>query len=364
MEPEPLQQIDRTYVRRKGGRLSYFAGCDYFRLASHPLIHEAIAEGLQKYGGNVAASRLTTGNHLLYTRVEAALRQFFAAPAALVVSNGYATNMIAAQALAGEFTHAFLDARAHVSLRDAARFLGCPVVEFPHRDATGLAAALKTAGRKARPILLTDGMFSHDGQIAPLARYLEILPKNGLVLLDDAHAAGVVGKRGRGTVEAAAAARDRIIQTVTLSKAFGVYGGAILCATAWRERIVARSRMFAGSTPPPLPLMRAALCALRLLGPASDFRPRLWDHALRIDTRLRRAGYELPDGLSPILAVVPRNARRAGAIRAALLAHRIFPSFIKYPGGPASGYFRFVISSEHTPAQLDDLSAALEQCHG
>jgi 8-amino-7-oxononanoate synthase len=364
MEPEPLQQIDRTYVHRAGRKLSYFAGCDYFRLASHPKVQQAIIAGLRKFGGNVAASRLTTGNHSLYSEVEAALRQFFGVPAALVVSNGYATNLIVAQALAGEFTHALIDARAHVSLRDAGRFLGCRVTEFAHRDPKSLARALPSGSGRSRIVLLTDGMFAHDGEIAPLAQYLKMLPKNSLVLLDDAHGAGVLGRRGRGTVELANVARERIVQTITLSKAFGVYGGAILCSRELREKMIARSPMFAGSTPPPLPFMHAALQSLRLLRGPCVLRRRLNTNVARLKHRLRQTGYVIPATPSPIIAVVPRDLQESQAIRKGLLARNIFPSFIQYPGGPEQGYYRFALSSEHSRQQMDDLAAALEDCRG
>src|SRR5690606_9263144 len=117
--PEPLQQIDRTYVRAGKRRLSYFAGCDYFRLASHPKVLRALNEGVKKNGLNVAASRMTTGNHELYGKLEKALAQFFGSESALIVSNGYVTNLIVAQALAGEFSHVVMDEKAHPSLLDA-----------------------------------------------------------------------------------------------------------------------------------------------------------------------------------------------------------------------------------------------------
>jgi hypothetical protein len=120
---EPLQQIDRTYVQWRGKKLTYFGGCDYFRLASHPEIIRAVQEGLQQFGLNVAASRFTTGNHELYGRLERKLCRFFRTESATLLSNGYATNIVAAQALAGEFSHALIDSRAHQSLRDCTQFL-------------------------------------------------------------------------------------------------------------------------------------------------------------------------------------------------------------------------------------------------
>src|SRR5580700_9081941 len=105
----PLQQVDRTYVLHQGRKLSYFAGCDYFRLASHPRVLKAAADGLRQYGLNVAASRRTTGNHQLYETLESDLAAFFGAETATLASNGYAPNLMVAQALAGQFSHAFID---------------------------------------------------------------------------------------------------------------------------------------------------------------------------------------------------------------------------------------------------------------
>src|SRR5690242_20367241 len=133
-EPEPLQQIDRTYVRFRGRKLSYFSGCDYFRLSSHPKVLSALKSGLKNHGLNVAASRLTSGNHVLYAELEKALTGFFGAETAVVVSTGYVTNLVAAQALAGNFSHGLIDEATHPSLTDAARFLDCPLLRFKHRD--------------------------------------------------------------------------------------------------------------------------------------------------------------------------------------------------------------------------------------
>ncbi len=240
-EPEPLQQVNRTCVRFRNRTLAYFSGCDYFRLASHPEVIAAFQTGVRKYGLNVAASRLTTGNHQLYAELEEQLTAFFKAETATLVSTGYLTNLVVAQALAGNFSHALIDEKAHPSLLDAARFLDCPVLQFRHRDAKEVARAVSRCGPGAKLILLTDGMFSHDGSTAPLAEYLKVLPSDALLLVDDAHGAGVLGKTGKGSIEHAGVGRRRMIQTMTLSKAFGTYGGAILGTTALRQRILEHS---------------------------------------------------------------------------------------------------------------------------
>jgi len=358
-EPEPLQQVSRTYVLYRQRKLSYFSGCDYFRLASHPRVVAALQSGVKKYGMNVAASRMTTGNHVLYRELEAELADFFAAEAALLVTSGYASNLVAAQALAGHFSHALIDAAAHSSLSDAARFLDCPVLQFKSCDADALAGTVRRCGPGSKLLVLTDGMFASDGSAAPLAEYLEVLPKDALILVDDAHGAGVLGRNGRGAPEHAGVSRRRIIQTVTLSKSFGAYGGAILGTARLRQRILARSRMFVGGTPLPLPLANAALTGVRILKSDPSFRQRLLRNAAYVKSSLREAGLPLAETPGPIVPLMPRRLSEAGGLSRALLAAGILRPFIKYPGGPPNGYFRFVISSEHTWPQLDALLSVL-----
>jgi 7-keto-8-aminopelargonate synthetase-like enzyme len=356
---EPLQQIDRTYVLHRGRKLSFFGGCDYFRLASHPEILRAVREGLDRFGVNVAASRKTTGNHPLYEQLETRLAKFFAVEAAVLVSSGYAANLAAAQALSGDFTHALIDERAHGSLFDAAKFLECPLRPFQHRDAISAAKPAHAAGRHARILLLTDGLFSHSGEVAPLDQYLQLLPRTTTLLVDDAHGAGTLGQLGRGTAELLSVPTRRLIQTVTLSKAFGAYGGAILGSRQLREKIIARSRLFTGNTPLPLPLAAAALAALDLLRREASFRPRLADNTGRVKAALVKAGFPSNGGPGPIFPLIPRDTREAARLKSKLLAAGIHPPLIRYPGAPAQGYFRFVISSEHTRRQLDGLATVL-----
>jgi len=356
---DELRQVDRTYVMWRNRRLSYFAGCDYFRLASHPAVLQAVKVGLDRDGLNVAASRLTTGNHPLFTRLETALARFFGAPAALLTGNGYAANLIVVQALRDDFSHIFMDERSHLRLRDATRFFAGPVLEFKHRDAPDLARQLRRLRGTPRPLILTDGLFSREGELAPLAEYLKILPAPGMILLDDAHAAGMIGATGQGTVEYAGVPRRRIIQTVTLSKAFGCYGGAILCSARWRRNIMSASPMFAGATPVPLPLANGALKAMELLRGDPGLRCRLSRNVNYVKTALRARGLSVPHTPAPIVSIVPHGPAEVAKMRQRLLARGVFPSFIRYPGGPRGGYFRFVISSEHSQEQLDALLGGL-----
>jgi 7-keto-8-aminopelargonate synthetase-like enzyme len=356
----PLQQVERTcviYGRRR--KLAYFGGCDYFRLSTHPRVISAVSEGLVKYGLNVAASRFTTGNHRLYEVLEAKLAQFFEVEQALVTSSGYAANLVAAQALAGEFTHLLMDERAHASLVDATCFLQSPVLKFAHCEPAKLAGALQDLGHDARPLVVTDGLFAQDGALAPLPEYLGILPAGGSILVDDAHGAGVLGQKGRGTVEHLNAQSDRLFLTATLSKAFGTYGGVILGARDFIQKALRRSRLFPGNTPLPLPLVAAALAALDVLQTDQAMRARLRHNTACVKAALRSAGFPVVDNPSPIVSLVPQDAPGATQLSKRLLARGIYPCLIRYPGGPPQGSFRFALSSEHTPAQLEGLIEAL-----
>ena len=314
---------------------------------------------MAQFGLNVAASRLTTGNHHLYVQLENRLASFFGVEQAVLVPTGYVGNLVAIQGLGSGVTHAILDERSHPSLVDAARDLGCPAIPFKHLDASDLARALKRLGPACHPMLLTDGIFSRDGAIAPLADYLRYLPARSLLILDDAHGAGVLGEHGRGTVEHLGLARGNVVQTITLSKAFGTYGGAILTSRDRARRIVARSGIFAGSTPLPLPLAGAALAAIELAKAEPSRRRRLLKNAATVKDALRAQGVGIPDNPSPIISIIPSTRAGTERLKRRLEARDIFPSLIRYPGGPAGAYFRFAISSEHTSTQLALLIDAL-----
>lgn len=343
--PEPLQQIDRTWVIWRGQTLAYFAGCDYFRLATHTKVVAAAQDAIAKFGLNVAASRFTTGNHALYNQLENALAEFFAVECALIVSNGYLTNLAVIQGLRDRFSHILLDERAHMSLADAAAAAHVEVILFSHRNATDVSRKLP---KYAKALLMTDGVFAHDGAVAPLREYQEALHRDAWILVDDSHGAGVLGEHGRGTPEHLGLARDRVIQTTTLSKAFGCYGGAIIATKEICDAISSKSAILTGATPFPLSHAAASIAAIDVLK----------DSGLRSALRanLQRVGSETH---VPIHAHFPADENAKRQLIRELLARGIFPTNIRYQNGPPEGYFRFAISSEHSRAQLDALADAL-----
>jgi len=360
---KPLRQVGRVHVEQDGRKLLYFGGCDYHRMASHPKVLEAVRRALKSAGLNVAASRKTTGNHPIYAELEEALAEFFQAPAALLTSNGYATNTLAAQALAHAAPRLLIDARAHASLKDATLHAGTPATPFAHRDPADLRRQAETAPGSGPLFAMTDGLFAHDGAIAPLPGHLAALPKGARLWIDDAHAAGILGPSGRGALEHFGIPRAAHLQTITLSKAFGVYGGAILCQKAFRDDIIARSGQFTGNTPLPPPLAAGALESVRLLlRDRADYLARLRQNIRHLHTLLGHPPAP-SDPLTPIYSLIPATPRQAAQLKRRLLAAHIFPPHIRYPGGPQQGYFRFAISSHHTKAQVALLAEALMESH-
>jgi 7-keto-8-aminopelargonate synthetase-like enzyme len=227
-------------------------------------------------------------------------------------------NLAVAEALAGQFDTAYIDEKAHPSLQTAVRRIGCKVIEFPHLN--------PGRPRSSGAIIVTEGMFGANGSVAPVKDYVNT---GARVWIDDAH--------GAGTREPESLP-PHVIQTVTFSKAFGVYGGAILCSPALAKKLTS-TRIFSGQTPLPLPLVNACLEAMDLLKPRSPLRKRLQENVNYMGAS------------TPVIQITHASP----SFKRKLLENKIFPTWIRYPGGPSKGYFRFAISSEHTKAQLDNL---------
>lgn len=359
-EPEALQQVDRTYVIHRGRRLIYFAGCDYHRLASDPRVVKAAQATLRRCGLNVAASRITTGNHKIYEELERKLASFFNRQAATLVSSGYVAPLAAAQALAGEVEHALIDERAHGCLFDALKFLDCGWSTFRHRDTADLRRAVRAHKSRANLLLLSDGMFSHNGSVPPLTEYLRVLPTKSRLLIDESHSAGVLGWSGRGVIDLFGVDPRRVIQTVTLSKAFGAYGGVVLGTRELREQIFSKARIFVGNTPLPLPLAGASLASLRAFTPRLSRRLEAYNE--QVKSALRSEGLPVTHTPGPIIAFPPQPEEENRRISRTLIRAGIYPSLIRYLGSQKQGYYRFVLSSQHTPDQLDRLVEALISC--
>lgn len=256
------------------------ASNDYLGLSRHPQVIEAGVEALRIWGAGSTGSRLVTGNTELHEELERELATFMGAQSALVFSSGYTANLGAVVALSGPGTLIVSDARTHASLIDACRLSRARVVVTPYRDTQAVAAALAQRPEE-RALVLTDAVFSADGALAPLTELYAVCRDHGAVLLvDEAHGLGVRGPGGRGLVsEVGLAGLDDLVVTVTLSKALGSQGGAVLGSEAVRAHLVDAARPFifdTGLAPAPA---GSALAALRLLAVEPERVRAVLDHA-------------------------------------------------------------------------------------
>jgi len=358
-EAPEVVQIDPTTVESRGRPLTYFGGCDYFRLSWNGEVRSAIRRGLALHGPNVAASRATTGNHPLYAAFERDLARAFGFPAAILTSSGYLAPLVAVQGFRGAVDHVFLAATAHGCLRDAADLLGVPQTGFDSVDA--LRARLADLPTSGRPLVLTNGLSPLDGTMSPVRELLAVLPERGRLLVDDAHGVGTLGNRGRGTLEALGVRDPRVVLTGTFSKAFGCYGGFVLGSKAFRD-VAVSNRLFQGNTPPPLPWVEGARTALSLI------RERGGDWRRDLRERIQRVREVFPEGdprrtaSGPTFVLVPKEGRAQARMERRLRKEGLFPSWVRYAQGPADRFFRFALSSAHPWEAVDRLRGAVADC--
>lgn len=354
-----LQFVDATHVRVGRRTLLYFAGCGYLGLAFHPQVRRALADAALAGPLQAGASRATTGEQPEYRHFERRLARFFQVEDAVFVPTGYLASITACQALRPEVTAILLDDHAHACVADGARLTGHPVLRFGHGDLRDLSAKLKSLPRGSRPLIACDGTQGTRGGFTPLAAYLEKLPANGWLLVDDAHGAGATGPGGRGACALMKLRDTRIVQTISLAKAFGVSGGAVLATAERIGAVKTQGPGWIGSTAPLLPVIAALECALNLISREPQRARRLQSNAEMLHELLPRRPEIQSDPRTPVVGVFPHSADEVGAIRRALLKVGIHPPFIRYLSGPVGGFYRFAVLADHTPAQVKQLAAAL-----
>lgn len=362
--PPRLELVDESHVRVEGRRLLYFAGSDYLRLSGHPAVREAMAAAARrKRPLQLGASRRTTGEHAAYLTLERALARFFRVEDAVLVTAGYLAPLAAAHALKEGATQIFLADPAHACVQDAARLTDLPVTRFALADVAHLQTLVRRLSRTERALILTDGAFAIRGGLAPLDSYARTLEGRGLLFVDDAHGAGAVGPGGRGSAALLGVRGPRLVQSISLAKALGVAGGAVLGPRKIVERVRTGSPAFVGTTAPPVPVALAAACALSVLAREPERVARLQSNAALLHQLLAESlpGHPgvLGDPRTPVTGVVLERPAEVTRMRRELLRSGIFPPWIRYLAGPAGGFFRFSVSSEHTAEEVRRLAAAI-----
>ncbi len=362
MAGHPLQAVDRDYVLHEGRRLLFFAGTDYHRLSTHPAVIEAAMEATKQFGISAGGSRATTANHPLYTRLEEKLAGFFDCEAALLLPSGYLSNLALLQTIMQDFDTIFIDRLAHSSLRDAALVSGKRQVSFKHLDTGNLLVMLqKHLHGHERPLLMTDGIFPARGEMPPMEGYTALIKSfGGKILVDDAHAMAVSGPSGKGIRELPRLEQGLFFQTGTLSKGFGAFGGVITGRQSLIDRIRQDSAVFIGSSGLPLPAVAAAIESVSILQNDRSMIGKLQQSASDFSERLVKVGLAAEPSNVPIFSITFADEQANRDFYRALLDAEIYPSYNNYPGSPAGGHFRFVLSSHHSEAQIEQLLQVIE----
>jgi 8-amino-7-oxononanoate synthase len=347
-----------------GGRsMLSFCSNDYLGLASHPFLAAAAASAATREGFGASAARLVSGDLTAHRSLEASLARFLDRPAALAFPTGYQTNIGAVTALAGRGDLIVSDELNHASLVDGCRLSRARVAVYPHGDARAARRLLRAGANFRRRLLVTESLFSMDGDGAPLAALAEeAAATDSILVVDEAHALGVLGPAGRGLCAAAGIVPDVLVGT--LGKAVGAAGGFVAGSRALRDLLVNRARTFIFTTALPPPVAAAAEAALHLIaGPDGDARrSSLAARRTALGELLaaRRLIPSPPPG--PIVPVVLGTEARALSIAAALRTRGVFIPAIRPPTVPAgAARLRITLSSEHTPDDLARLIAALDE---
>ena len=348
-------------MRVEGAELLAFCSNDYLGLADHPRVVAAFLAAAREWGVGSGASHLVSGHCREHHALEEELAEFALRPRALLFSTGYMANLAVVTALLGQGDRVFEDRLNHASLLDAGLASGARFARYPHTDADALGIRLERAGA-GRTMVVTDGVFSMDGDIAPLRELAAACRKNGAWLfVDDAHGLGVLGDTGRGSLEAAGLGTDDVpILMGTLGKAFGTSGAFVAGSGELVETLLQQARTYIYTTALPPAMAAAARAALHVAQQEPWRRQQVLAHVAHFRREATGLGLQLLDSCTPIQPVVLGSEAAAVAASDALRAQGLWVPAIRPPTVPAgTSRLRITFSAAHETADVDRLLEAL-----
>jgi 8-amino-7-oxononanoate synthase len=371
-----LRRIDSPqapHLQFDGRPFLSFSSNDYLGLANEPALKEAAKQAIEEFGAGSGASRLICGSLAPHHRLEEALAQFKGTEAALSFSSGYATALGALGALLDKGDIVVIDKLVHACIVDAARLCGAKLRVFPHNDLDALEKILawashatrsaQRATRSPRTLIVTESVFSMDGDLAPLREIVELKEKYGAwLMLDEAHATGLFGQRRRGLAEECEVGDGVEIQMGTLGKALGAAGGYVSGSRALIELLINRARSFIFSTAPTPATAAAATAGIRLVqsDEGEDRRARLWARVDQLKSALAHSEWKVSAQRSAILPLILGHEEAAMEMAAQLRARGIFIPAIRYPTvARGQARLRLTLSASHSAADVEQLLAAL-----
>ncbi|MGD9764308.1 MAG: 8-amino-7-oxononanoate synthase [Candidatus Binatia bacterium] len=370
-----LQQLARAGLRRAlrpvdgpqdarilidGRAVLSLCSNNYLGLANHPEVIEAAVAAARAYGIGAGASRLISGSMRIHHELEERLAALKRAEAALLFTSGYQANVGVITALVGPGDAVFSDALNHASLVDGCRLSRASVQVYAHAEAAALEERLRETPARRR-LIVTDSIFSMDGDRAPLAAICELAERyDAMVMVDEAHATGAIGARGAGLVEVLGL-HDRVaVQMGTLGKALGAAGAYVAGSRTLIEYLINRTRTFIFTTALPPPVVAAAAAALELVAREPERRTALERNARRLRAGLRALGFDVPGEPScHIVPVLIGEAEPAMALSRGLLEHGVFAHGIRPPSvPPGTARLRATVMATHTEADIDEAVGA------
>ncbi len=336
---------------------------NYLGLATHPTVVEAAIAATRRYGAGSGAARLVCGTLTPHEALETALARFKGTEAALTFAAGYLANIGVIPALIGKDGLILADRLCHASLIDGCRLSGATFRVYHHRDMNHLEQLLarRTSGKPT--LIVTDGIFSMDGDIAPMKDIAQLAERYGATIyVDDAHGTGILGPTGRGTLEHCGVESRVPYHMGTLSKAIGSAGGYLAGSAAFIAYLVNTCRAFTYTTAPPPATAAAATAAIQVIEQEPDRRARLWRNRERLAQGLTRLGFRLAASESPILPIIVGDPDRAMNLAQALIDQGVYAPAIRPPTvPPATSRIRLTITADHTDEQIDQALAGLER---
>ncbi len=339
-----------------GVRVLNLCSNNYLGLANHPELKEAAKQALEQFGVGPGAVRSIAGTMSLHLELEKTLAGFKHVEDALSFQSGLNANFGTIAALVGGEDAIFTDELNHASIIDGCRLTKAKRFIYPHRDAKGLREALEKEGKSVKKkLIITDGVFSMDGDLAPLPEIVEVAEEHEAILMvDDAHGEGVLGAHGRGIVDHFGLVGRVDIEMGTMSKAFGVVGGYIAGKQELTEYLRQRARPFLFSSAGTPPDVAACMAAVRLLESSDELIKQLWENARYFKGGMKSLGFDIGLSETPITPVMLGEASLARRFSKRLFDEKIFAQAIGYPTVPmGKARIRVMISAAHSRKDLD-----------
>lgn len=352
----PLESDQGSKVVINGKEVIQLSSNNYLGLTSHPRLRKAALEAVEKYGAGTGSVRTIAGTFTMHEELEEKLAKFKHTEAALVFQSGFTTNQGVLSAILSPEDVVISDALNHASIIDGIRLTKSARKVYKHVDMEDLERALKESADFRKRLIVTDGVFSMDGNIAPLDKIVELAEKyDALVMVDDAHASGVLGENGRGTVNHFGLDGRVHIQVGTLSKAIGVLGGYVASTRSLIDYLIHKGRPFLFSTSHPPAVTAACDEAIQVLLEEPELIEKLWDNAKFFKDGLAKLGFNTGNSQTPVTPVIVGDEALSHKFSDKLLEYGVFAQGIAFPT-VAKGFARVrtIVTAQHTKEELQE----------